>query len=190
MSDAENSAKGMIIQRVLEFVEERFGKQALDELKEPKTKEKIGLPLEAILSSPWYPMESYQRLLEVVTEMFLDGDPSRCAEIGRFALERDLKAFFPALIEAQNLDTMMSAAPQLWRQYRSYGELRVVVRTENSAVIEVTGVRGSRVHDWYMLYGGTPVVLELLGRQNVRTQALEGLEDGSERFVLRFDWDD
>ncbi|MGI9431309.1 MAG: TIGR02265 family protein [Myxococcota bacterium] len=188
MSDA-GQTKAIVFQHVLAYVEERFGKAALEELRGLPIWADLGANPESLSISTWYPNEQWIRLLIEVTNRFHSGLPERCADFGAYFLERDLRGVYRVFLMVTSTRFLLRSIPAIWRVYNASGESRVVESSERHGLLSLEGYSHPCPHEWHLVAGATGKALELAGAQNVRTRIVEGLGEGETKLVLRVEWD-
>lgn len=188
MSNA-GKTKAIVFQHMLAYVEEHFGKDALDEVRGLPLWADLGANPESMNISTWYPNEDWIRLLIEVTNRFHSGIPERCADFAGYFLERDLRGVYRIFLMVTSTRFLLRSIPAIWRVYNDSGESRVIESSERHGLLCLDGYSHPCPHEWHLVAGATAKALELAGGHDVRTRIEEGLGDGETKLVLRVEWD-
>lgn len=180
--------KGSTIKGVLNFVEENFGKEALQELlkefPEDRAKE-----LRFVLTFRWYPVEYFIELLNRVCEKFFNNDPSRGEILGRYLLKNTLPTLYRVFYRLGNPMFVVKKAPILWKMYHKQGEMVVTQTGDRSIEVIVRDYPiPSRVH-CYVIKGGIEAALELSGAKNIKGKEEECVCEGASfcRYLVKWE---
>ncbi len=188
MSHASET-KAIVFGHVLAYVEERFGKTALEEVRGLSLWGELGADPETLVISTWYPTDAWIRLLLEVCNRFLEGRPEHCADFGRFFLERDLRGVYRIFMMATSNRFLVRSIPGIWSLYNTSGETRVLESSARHGLLCLEGYSHPCPHEWHLIAGATGRAMELAGARKVRTRIEEGLDAEGDRLLLRLDWD-
>ena len=196
MASAESAAgiagsqtRGSVLRRCVEFVGERFGAEARGELLRASVQRDVGLPLGSLAVEAWYPTPAAMELLAFITRSFFDGCHERHAEIGAYALERDLGGIYRAFLRVPGTQFLLRGAPMIWKAYNSSGELRVLEQSAEHAILSFEGHSHPTPDLWNLVSGASHGTLELAGAKQLRRRATAGFDGDPRRLVLCFDWE-
>lgn len=180
---ADYKVKGSSIRSKFDFVRDRFGRAAEQELKAPFEATPGMLPF---LDSSMYPFSVYDRINRAIADEFFDGDLARLREVGEYSAQKVLTTVYKAFASGKDFLGFLRRAAVLHQRFYSQGQMIVSVGAEGtSAVIELTGAPEYSEADLNVAAGFYTGAAKLLGLSDIECDFEVGA-DGA-RFDLRWD---
>ncbi|MBN1959969.1 MAG: hypothetical protein JW841_03415 [Deltaproteobacteria bacterium] len=179
--------KGSVIRRIFEFIEQSFGHQAKKQL--DNFAAEINLSSNMVTTSSWFPTSDYFKLLDITVELFSNGQAKQlCINLGKYALEKDLKGIYRAFVRILSPQAVLSKGGRIWRQYHSEGEWLANEIKQNSCKITLLRNKNSNLHEWYVALGGTVATIGIAGGKNVQYKVIKGDMPESSCFEFNCVW--
>ena len=131
----ENKAtlKGNQIKLLKEFIEKRFGENAVYELcrhMEPESAEKI---CQKFVDVSRFPEELYVMLLDKMEEIHGKGNWRLCRDAGRYLANESIPKFYSVFIVKADPHFIIKRATSFWRSVHNSGEIRFESSGNNQA---------------------------------------------------------
>jgi hypothetical protein len=124
----------------VEFVEKRYGQQALAEVlagcsEQARQRCAVGIAIE------WHPMDELVEFLRVADAHLGKGDGGVAVEAGAAAAEKNLRGMFKrAVLWFANPEFLLKRIASIWRQFNDEGEMSVTSVKDGFVELEVRGV--------------------------------------------------
>ena len=115
--------KGVSFLHLREFVHQRFGDKAWDQVLAGLSPESHKIMSGQILVSGWYPYSAYVEAEKIVVQRFLGGDVRLAREIGAYDLEAGLNNVYRAFYRIGSPKFIIRMSALLWRQYFNLGKM-------------------------------------------------------------------
>lgn len=74
-----------------------------------------------ILSSSWYPYETFTVLLEAIDRELGEGDGSYLERVGEFSGSQDAGTIFKVVLTLASIERVISVTPPFWKRYCDHG---------------------------------------------------------------------
>jgi hypothetical protein len=173
----------------VEFVEKRYGQQALAEVLaecgEPvRQRCAVGIAIE------WHPMDELVEFLRVADAHLGRGDGGLAVEAGAAAAEKNLRGMFQrAVLWLANAEFLLRRIATLFRQFNEQGEMTVASLQDGVVELEVKGVPNPHFLFCCVLTGWMRQVSISAGRPRARIDhyACRGRGDGRCRWRAEFE---
>lgn len=138
--------KGGILQSRLEFIKERFGAEAVEEVLSDLSASDQATLRNPINSAGWYHFETGQRLDEAIARVIGKGDPRLFEEMGAASAEQNLNGVQRFYLDPGNPQGFMLRAPLIyhvyydkgWRDYKPTGPTSGVMTTYEAETYSAT----------------------------------------------------
>ncbi len=162
------NVKGSSINSKFDFVRERLGEAAHNQLRERLTGDESLFP---ILDSAWYPFELYDRVNRTIAELFFGGALRRLEEVGMFSAERVLKTVYKSFAQGQDFVGFLKRAAILHQRFYDAGQMEVVLGDDGcSAEVIHSGAPAYAEADLYIASGFYRGAGRALGLDDVRSE--------------------
>jgi hypothetical protein len=122
MSEAYQ-VKGSTLLTKIEFVNDRFGEGAKDQLMEELSKREFP----SIFETGWIDFNWYVDLLELIAKSFLGGDVSRLTEAGEYSAKQGLGSTYKVFVSGADFIDFLKHISQLHKMFYSHGRTEVVL---------------------------------------------------------------
>ena len=126
------NVKGSTLDARMRFIEKRWGETGVKNLLDALPEEDRHRLSPVVLSSNWYPYETYIRVLETIDRLYGHGDPKLIAEIARFAADHNLPRLYKFFYSVSSVRLILSMGLRLWKLNYDAGYLEV--KTEDKHV--------------------------------------------------------
>jgi hypothetical protein len=138
--------KGGILQSRLEFIKERFGTEAVEQVLSDLSASDQAILRNPINSAGWYHFETGQRLDEAIARVIGKGDPRLFEEMGAASAEQNLSGVQKFYLDPGNPQGFMLRAPLIyhvyydkgWRDYKPTGPTSGVMTTYEAETYSAT----------------------------------------------------
>jgi hypothetical protein len=161
--------KGTAIASTLRFVRERFGAEAVAQVRgdlEPALQ--ASLPDEP-LASVWYPFALLMALGRSAARRFGGGMTYFHREMGRASADYAMNAVYRIFFKLGSPQFVVARATRVWRTYYDTGELKPLVAEPGHAVLELSGFTEPMPELCERLIGWMSRSVELAGGKNLRS---------------------
>jgi hypothetical protein len=173
----------------VEFVEKRYGQQALAEVlaecgEQVRQRCAVGIAIE------WHPMDELVEFLRVADAHLGKGDGGLAVEAGAAAAEKNLRGMFKrAVLWLANAEFLLRRIAALFRQFNEEGEMTVASLQDGIVELEVKGVPQPDYLFCCVLTGWMRQVSISAGRPNARIDHYECRGRGDARCRWRAEFE-
>ena len=129
--------KGTAILSTLEFIELKFGKDAINKIREKLSPEECEVLDGAIIQPVWYPFSLYVNLTKYMDQIYGISDLSLAKEMGSWAAAHDLKTIYKLFYKIGSPSFIIKRATKVFTTYFESGELKIISETKNSIIMEL-----------------------------------------------------
>lgn len=179
--------KGSALRARVQYAEDQ-GQEAYQRFVEALSPAARELLDEGFLPNQWYPYEIFCELTETLDQQLGRGDGSLIVEIGRYACDANLPAFYRLFFKIGNVDYIISKAEVAWKVTYDFGAAHVVDRSTKSATLRIDGVVEPRRSHCLSVLGWCARAGEISGARNLRwKEKCRAL--GDEVCEMRLSWD-
>ncbi|MBS2028194.1 MAG: hypothetical protein JST54_09845 [Deltaproteobacteria bacterium] len=140
------------------------------------------------LKSNWYPFSALVDITVGIDKFFGKGDLSIVAEVGGDVAEADLNGVYKLFFAIASPQYLMDKAASIWRNYYDSGELLVIERAPNLAVLELRDVATPHRAHCLSVQGWMHRSLVLCKCKDVHVDHSECRALGSKRCVFKGSW--
>jgi hypothetical protein len=182
--------KGTAISGRLNYARRRGGDEAVQTivngLSDPAARELLadGKPLK----SNWYPFSALVDITVGIDRLFGKGDLSIVQEVGGDVAEADLNGVYKLFMQFASPQYLVDKAASLWRNYYDSGELLVVERGQDMAMLELRAFDAPHRAHCLSVLGWMIRSLKLCGCKDVVGTHPECRAQGHGRCVFRATW--
>lgn len=177
---------GPAIQATYNYVQERFGKEALEKVLKHAAFTEPGVPSTVLISS-WYPFSLYQSLGEAINQTLGTGDYQILRELGAFSAEQGFKLFGAAAPKTpQNLMSQIKTV--FWPSYFDFGSVEILQPAPNDFLLRLLNIPQSRTL-CQRIFGFALKGLQLTGAKNINYEETGCLCKGSPHCEFRGAWE-
>ena len=184
----EAHVKGTLLLAAIEHLEQTHGREVLEKVVS-------GLPPEVrsrlrgvVLPVAWFPLETYERLLESAEGVLGEGDGAAALEIGAATAGRDLPTTHRLFMQSATPAMALSRIPQLWRTYHSRGEVEITQVPAGGWRLEIRDLSPDTYLHAMAMCGFYQKLLELAGARDVRVALLSSRGRGDDRTITSLRW--
>ena len=182
--------KGTAISGRLQYARRRGGDEAVRTLvagiTDPETRDQLADG--KALKSSWYPFSTLVDITVGIDRLFGKGDLSIVAEVGGDVAEADLNGVYRLFFAIASPHYLLDKAASIWRNYYDSGELVVVERAQNMAVLELREVPEPHRAHCLSVQGWMHRSLVLCKCKDVRVDHGECRALGAKRCVFKGTW--
>lgn len=143
---------------------------------------------EGFLPNQWYPYEIFCELTEVLDRELGEGDGSLIVEVGRYACDANLPAFYRLFFKMGNVGYIIGKAETAWKVTYDFGSIRVIDRDPGEVTLRIEGVVEPRRAHCLSILGWCVRAGEISGARNTRWEE-RCRTLGDEVCELRVCWD-
>ncbi len=132
--------KGTVIASTIAFLNEKFGKEATDQLIDGLGPEQSALLKGPILLGNWYPVDLLTKLISSAEgKVAVPGDRTLAWELGRYSAETGLKGIYKIFFKVADVGFIIKRSPQVWSSYYDSGTMQVVAAESKNAIMRIAG---------------------------------------------------
>jgi len=152
-------------------------------LLEPADRKKVEMPS----AKEWYDLETWFRVLHVLSDNFGDDQRKVVLDFGRHEADRDLTSIQRLFLRLANPAFVLEKAGEYWRNFCDFGEWRIE-RVENGARAELADV--PILDELYCteLLGYLGRMMELVGAKNLQTEHIQCRARGDDKCIFTGSW--
>jgi hypothetical protein len=173
------NSKGFTLLGALEFVDERYGKEARGAVIDVMDSESREILSQSILTSGWYPFRVQVALYEAIDRVLGTGDLSLCSEIGKFTCEHEMTTIHKMFLRMASLELWVKSAGLMWGRYYSVGGLEIEEIGDDAGRVKVVGFNPLSKAFCADFGGWLHRTLELNNRENVTVEHPDCVLDGA-----------
>lgn len=140
-----------------------------------------------IVPGGWYPLEWY-RLLHASAQQATARGPELSRDLARSSMHDDFSGIYRLITFVIAPQTLIKKAPQIMKLYYSHGNVEIPRAQAGMARAVFTDCQGFDKNLWEDAIGSCVGVLEACRAKEVRTEIVEGGQDGDEGLVLDARW--
>jgi hypothetical protein len=173
----------------VEFVEKRYGQQALAEVlaecsEQVRQRCAVGIAIE------WHPMDELVEFLRVADAHLGKRDGGLAVEAGAAAAEKNLRGMFKrAVLWLANPEFLLKRIASIWQQFNDEGEMTVATVKDGCVELEVRGVGQADYLFCCVLTGWMRQVSISAGRPRARIEHYECRGRGDTRCRWRAEFE-
>jgi hypothetical protein len=161
--------KGTAIASTLRFVRERFGADAVAQVRaDLDPAQQADLPGEPLVSA-WYPFALLVALGRAAARRFGGGMTYFHRELGRASADDAMNTVYRIFFKLGSPQFVVSRATRVWRTYYDSGEFNPVVAEPGRAILELSGFAEPVPELCERLIGWMSRSVELAGGKNLRS---------------------
>jgi hypothetical protein len=182
------NVKGTCVKSVANFLRERGGPRAWDDVLVSLSGEERKLFAELITATSWYPLETYQRFLAAIGQR-LGGDPRLLGiEIGRRIIADGLNSVYRIFLGMLSTKYLISKTPLLWKSYFDSERLEIDEVTDKSFQFSAYGEGTPNTIYCHTILGGGLQAIILSGGKNAAGEEIQCRAAGDPCCKFRISW--
>ncbi len=171
--------KGSTIRSKLDFVETRFGSEAVAALKQRLA----GTGIFPLLAASWYPYDHYVEVVEAIADAHYDGDLTRLREVGAESAQTVLSSTYRAFVRKDDFSAFIEGMDRLHHLFYNLGRIDVESNETNCTILQRDKPRYADA-DIHIAAGFYERAAELHGLEDVSC----AFERTSEGIDFRLSW--
>lgn len=183
--------KGTAVSGRLEYARRRGGDEAVEQvvaaISDPGVRSELADG--KALKSNWYPFTVLVDISLAIDRIYGQGDLGILEQVGGDVAEADLNSVYKFFMAMASPQYLMDKAASLWRNYYDSGEMVVIDRGENKAILELRKFESPHRAHCLAVKGWMLRTLTLCGCKNVRGAHDECRALGHARCVFEGRWD-
>ena len=140
-----------------------------------------------ILSSFWYPYETYKHCINAIYEVIAKKNPNVAKEWGRTESRALMTNMYSTFISSDPTD-FINAYEMIHKNFYDFGKIEVVEEGKNQVVFKLTDFDVQCLPVFYLIEGWLECGLELCGAKNINSEFLSQSWKGYPESTIRFTW--
>lgn len=180
--------KGSVVKSRLAFVEENFGREAVDRVLCTLT-DADRKALSSILTVRWYPLDLGARLDEAIVNVLAGGKPEFFERLGAASAEKNLSGVHKAFISSGDPHAFLTRTPAIYSMYYEKGRREYEKTGDRSATLTTHDAEVFSAPDCLTIVGWHRRALEMCGATNVQVTEDECRARGGSVCRYRLSWD-
>jgi len=180
--------KGAVLKSRIAFVEERFGKDAVQKVLASLPAEDQR-PLRLLFTSNWYPFDLGKRLDDAIVRVVGQGRPDFFERLGAASAEQNLASLHAGYLTPGDPQAFLAKAPQIYSLYYETGRREYAPTAATAGLLTTYDAETFSAPDCLTVVGWYRKALELCGAKNVRVTEEECRATGGAVCRYRVRWD-
>ncbi|HEX9054029.1 MAG TPA: TIGR02265 family protein [Gemmatimonadales bacterium] len=180
--------KGAVLKSRIAFVEEHFGKDAVQRVLAslPADDQR---PLRLLFTSNWYPFELGKRLDDAIVRVLGQGRPDFFERLGAASAEKNLTSLHAGYLTPGDPQAFLAKAPQIYSVYYESGRREYTPTAANTGVLTTHDAETFSAPDCLTVVGWYRKALEMCGAKNVSVMEQECRAKGGAvcRYAVRWE---
>lgn len=182
--------KGVAITATKDFIVSTFGEDGFNKWLDSLSPEARKVYKGSILPAQWYPLTSIGSIpRQKMCDLFYEGDPKGCIELGRYSADYSLKGIYKLLVRMTTIDYLTKKVAKATSLYYRPSKYVVWEHNPKDVTIRITEFPEPHKAMEYNNLGFLQGALEICGYKNVSTKLGKSLADGDEFSELIISWD-
>jgi len=158
--------KGAVLKSRLAFVEEHFGKDAVQKVLASLAADDQR-PLRLVFTSNWYPFELGKRLDDAIVRVVANGRSDFFERLGAASAEKNLGSLHAGYLTPGDPQAFLAKAPQIYSLYYETGRREYTATGPTSGVLTTYDAETFSEPDCMTVVGWYRKALEMCGASNV-----------------------
>lgn len=180
--------KGSVVKSRLAFVEDNFGKEAVDRVLATLS-DADRKALGSVLTVKWYPLELGTRLDEAIVKVLADGKPEFFERLGVASADKNLGGVHKAFVTPGDPHAFLTRTPAIYSLYYEKGRREYQKTGDRSATLTTYDAEVFSAPDCLTIVGWHRRALEMCGARNVRVVEAECRSRGASVCRYNLSWD-
>jgi uncharacterized protein (TIGR02265 family) len=180
--------KGAVLKSRIAFVEEHFGKGAVQRVLESLPVE-YQRPFRLLFTSNWYPFELGKRLDDAIVRVLGKGQPELFERLGAASAEKNLTSLHAGYLTPGNPQAFLAKAPQIYSLYYGTGRREYAATGPTSGVLTTYEADTFSGPDCMTVVGWYRKALEMCGARKVSVVEEECRANGGAVCRYRVRWE-
>ncbi len=172
------------------FIKTRFGDEAFEKWKaalDGEAKKVFVNPL--IHLDDWYDFKTFFiEPMQLVCDMFYEGDSQSAWEMGRFSAEYALKGVLKVFVKMGTTLFLMNRAAGIVNKYYQPMDMRVIKNGKNYAILAIMDFPDYHILLEKRICGWVERALEISGCGNIQIHILKPYQEPERRAEIKFQW--
>jgi len=179
--------KGAVLKSRMAFVEEHFGKDAVQRVLESLPAEDQR-PFRLLFTSNWYPFELGKRLDDAIVRVLGNGQPAFFERLGAASAEKNLTSLHAGYLTPGDPQAFLAKAPQIYSLYYGTGRREYRATGPTSGVLTTYEADTFSSPDCITVVGWYRKALEMCGARKVSVLEEECRAKGGAVCRYRVQW--
>lgn len=141
-----------------------------------------------ILTSFWYPFETYKHCITAIFEVNAKNNPIVAKEWGRSECQAVMTTIYSAFISDGDPISFINSYEMIHKNFYDFGKIEVIEEGKSQVVINLTSFDVQCIPIFYLIEGWLECGLELCGAQNIKCEFLTKSWEGPSETSMRFTW--
>jgi hypothetical protein len=141
-----------------------------------------------ILSSIWYPFETYKHCINALFEVFAKKDPKVVIEWGRAVSQNAMTTIYAAYITSRDPMYFLNKYEIIHKNFLDFGKIEVVLEEQNQVLFKLSQLDPECVPFFYLIQGWLERGIELCGAKNIKIVLITKSWGGQPDTSFRITW--
>ena len=159
--------KGVVLIARLKFIQERFGRDAFEEVLASLSSKDQSILRGIIMGAIWYPFETGENLDKATVKVIGNGAPDFFEEIGAASARQNLSTVHRAFLQPGQPQVFLNRSPLIYRFYYDVGRREYTETGPTSGVLVTYDSESYSVFDCLTVIGWYKQGLAMCGAQGV-----------------------
>jgi uncharacterized protein (TIGR02265 family) len=179
--------KGAVLKSRLAFIEEHFGKDAVQKVLASLAADDQR-PLRLVFTSNWYPFELGRRLDDAIVQVVANGRSDFFERLGAASAEKNLGSLHAGYLTPGDPQAFLAKAPQIYSLYYETGRREYMATGRTSGVLTTYDAETFSGPDCMTVVGWYRKALEMCGASNVSVMEEECRARGGAVCRYKVEW--
>ena len=127
--------------------------------------------------------------MQLVCDLFYDGDEKSAWEMGRFSADYALKGVLKVFVRMGTTLFLMKRAATIISKYYKPMDMAVIKSDKNFAILSIVNFPDYHKLLEYRICGWIERALEISGCTNINIDVIKTMDDGDDTVEIKFQWD-